>query len=100
MACGCQCYNASQKLLGFNDVFLPICKGFKYVMQFVTLFQINREKIESIESYFCIIDAYKPIDLMQLVVNQIFCDEIFGVINDLALQNLAQMYSFKLSTIS
>ena len=83
MAWGCQCYNASQKLSGFNDVFLPICKGIKYLMQFVPLFQIHREKIESVESYFCIIDAYKPIDLMQLVVNQIFCDDSFDVIKTL-----------------
>ena len=36
-------------------------------------------KINKIESYFCILDAYKPI-LMVLIVNTIFCDEIFGVI--------------------
>ena len=45
----------------------------------------STNRVRSYEScymtpYFCIIDAYKPIDLMQLVVNQIFCDEIFDVI--------------------
>ena len=61
MVCG---YNLSQKVSGFNNAFLPICKGFKCITQFVTLFRIEAVKINKIgpaESYFSIIGANKPI---------------------------------------
>ena len=49
----------SQNVSGFNSILLSICKGFKCVKQFITLVEIY--KIETVENYFCIIDAYKPI---------------------------------------
>ena len=63
LVCRYQCYNPSQNVSGLKDVLLPICKGFECVAQFVTLFQLSRENIEigPVESYFCIIDVYKPI---------------------------------------
>ena len=43
MVCRYKCYNPSQieKVTGFNDVLLLICKGFNRVTQFVMLFQIS-----------------------------------------------------------
>ena len=73
MVCRYQCYNPPLNISGFNDVLFLICKDFKLVMQFVTLFQKkklrkkkqnkNKKKrnTEPVESNFRIIDAYNMI---------------------------------------
>ena len=69
------------KVSGFNNVLLPICKGFKCVSKFVTpLIQINREIKQNWTNWKLFLH-YRCLkaNLMELIVNPIFCDKSFLV---------------------
>ena len=93
---------SSQKVSGFNDVCFRVSVQVRNVSRnsshnFRSAVKIN--KTEPVQSYFCITDVYIS-RFNEILVNPIFCDEIFEVFAAMLVHFLLKMCNARYSPIT